>query len=171
MPGCQAVQENLTAWIDGELSPRRRAGVRRHLEGCAACAAEVRSLQSTIEVHRRTLAQAVVVDGLDPYPLWVRLQRARAAESDERTRNWNWVLRPVAVGGAALAMLTVVLVAAAGGPEAVLVPLGVQAPPPAVKRKPDLFKDYRIIQQLDFLEHFDTVESMPLDEEEQSVHG
>ena len=30
-------QEQLSAFVDGELSPEEEAGLREHLEGCAGC--------------------------------------------------------------------------------------------------------------------------------------
>jgi hypothetical protein len=40
--------EDLSAWIDGELPPERRAAVERHLAGCAACRAELESLRWSV---------------------------------------------------------------------------------------------------------------------------
>ena len=72
------------------------------------------------------------------------------------------VLASSAVAAAAVILALVF----AGGPAAVLVPLGVESPPVAVKANPELFKDYPLIQHLDALENFDTVQSVPLDDDQ-----
>jgi anti-sigma factor (TIGR02949 family) len=38
---CLEVQENLSAWLDGELAPEVMTQVERHLEGCAGCRREL----------------------------------------------------------------------------------------------------------------------------------
>jgi hypothetical protein len=53
----------------------------------------------------------------------------------------------------------------------VFISVGIESPPTAVVREPDLYTDYPLIQQLDALEHFDTVQSVPLDDEPASQNG
>jgi len=43
---CKRCTENLTAYLDGELSPVDSEQVRSHLEICASCAVELRSFQA-----------------------------------------------------------------------------------------------------------------------------
>lgn len=43
---CQAVQEQLSAWLDGELSEAAGAMLSAHLEGCAACREEWRQVKA-----------------------------------------------------------------------------------------------------------------------------
>ena len=38
---CLEVQDNLSAWLDGELAPEVMIQVERHLEGCAGCRREL----------------------------------------------------------------------------------------------------------------------------------
>ena len=38
---CLEVQDNLSAWLDGELAPEVMTLVERHLEGCAGCRREL----------------------------------------------------------------------------------------------------------------------------------
>ena len=38
---CLEVQDNLSAWLDGELAPEVMTQVERHLEGCAGCRGEL----------------------------------------------------------------------------------------------------------------------------------
>lgn len=47
---CQEVREQLSAYLDEELEPAGRAEVRRHVEGCPVCRAELESLKRTIQM-------------------------------------------------------------------------------------------------------------------------
>jgi anti-sigma factor RsiW len=169
MSTCGTVRENLTAWIDGELSPRWTERVRGHVARCAACAAEADSLRSSIGLQRTVLRHLSTVADVDTAALQARLRRAMAAADTPRPSAWRWLLRPVVLAPALALVLVLGLFTAAGGPADVLVPLGVAPPPPAVKRAPGLFKDYSLIEHLDALEHFDTVEAEPLDDEHDAV--
>ena len=51
--GCQVFDEDLSAWIDGELAAPRRAAVEAHLASCRACTARVEALRA---VDRALLA-------------------------------------------------------------------------------------------------------------------
>ncbi|MFQ6059548.1 MAG: zf-HC2 domain-containing protein [Anaerolineae bacterium] len=44
----QRIREMLSAYLDGELTPRDRARVERHLGECAACAEDLRTLRWTV---------------------------------------------------------------------------------------------------------------------------
>jgi anti-sigma factor RsiW len=171
MARCRVVQENLTAWIDGEASDRWDTRIRDHLAACVTCAAEAESLRAAVAHHRRALGRTVAVDDVDLGSMAARLRRALAGEPEEAEPMWNWTSRPFALVGAALMVAMVLLAVAAGGASRVLIPLGVQSPPPAVTRAPDLFKDYELINHLDALENFDTVQSVPLDDESSSQRG
>jgi anti-sigma factor RsiW len=171
MSSCRAVQENLTAWVDGELSPRWTERVREHVTRCADCAAELESLRASIALQRSTLPRLTAATAVDVAGLQVRLRRAVAAADAPRRSVWSWILRPVVLAPALALLAVLALLTAAGDPADLLVPLGVKSPPPAVKRAPELFKDYTLIQHLDALEHFDTVESEPLDDEHDAQTG
>jgi len=174
MPRCHAVQEQLTAWVDGALPPRASEKVRQHVATCGTCAAEAESLQTTIAAQQQLLSRAIAVGDFDAGPLRRRLQRAIAIENErahDTERGWAWLFHPVAIAGAVMASVLIVVFSLAGGPTAVLIPLGVESPPAKVSRAPELFKEYPIIQQLEALENFDTVESTPLDDEQASQKG
>jgi hypothetical protein len=101
-----------------------------------------------------------------------KLRSALAAEPNPAVRAWMPLFRPIAVAGAAAMVGAILLLlSVVGGPTAVLVPLGVESPPVAVTREPELFENYRLIQQLDVLENFDTVESEPLDDDQTYQQG
>jgi anti-sigma factor (TIGR02949 family) len=56
---CQRIQENLSAWLDGELPPAEMETLRRHLAECAACrqvADELRSVAALLKNARRQAA-------------------------------------------------------------------------------------------------------------------
>ena len=171
MASCRWVRRHLTAWVDGELAASPTERLARHVAGCAACAAETAALTAAIRWQRQALARIVADAGSDYAPLGARVQRAVAAEPERSRARWGWLLRPVAVAGAALAVVVAVFMSAVGGPPAVLIPLGVESPPVPVAREPELYKDYQLIQRLDALENFDSVEAMPLDDEQTSQHG
>ena len=122
-------------------------------------------MESAIQWQRQALAEVTAVDEFDPQALHAKLRRVLAAEPAASVPLWAWLLRPVALASAAAIVAVVVLFSAMGGPKAVLIPLGVESPPIAVSSEPDLFENYQLIQHLDALENFDTVQSGPLDEE------
>jgi anti-sigma factor RsiW len=171
MASCGAVQENLTAWIDGELSPRWTARVREHVDACADCAAEAANLRASIMLQCRVLPRLNAGEAVDAARLHARLQRAVAAAAAPRPSLWQWIFRPLVLAPALALLLVLALFTAAGGPTDVLAPLGVAPPPPAVRRAPGLFKDYSMIQHLDALENFDTVEAEPLDDDPDAQTG
>jgi hypothetical protein len=177
MPPCQSIREDLTAWIDGTLPSRRDERIRRHVAACTDCAAEAERLRAAIEWQQRTLPRVLALHDFDAQPLQERLQQAMALERHTEWEVSGWflavrfgLLRPFAVAGAAVTAVLLLLFFL-GGPSAVLIPLGIESPPPAVARQPDLFKDYSLIQHLDALEYFDTVESTPLDDDQSTHNG
>jgi len=171
MTRCGPVRENLTAWLDGEASPRWTERIRAHIAGCADCAAETESLRASIALQRRVLVRVTAVDDVNAAALHARLRRAVAAAAEPRQSVWSRIFRPLVLAPAVAVLAVLVLFTAAGGPTDVLAPLGVAPPPLAVKRAPGLFKDYTLIQHLDELQHFDTVESEPLDDEQDAQTG
>jgi anti-sigma factor RsiW len=171
MTSCRGVQKNLTAWVDGELSPHWTERVRAHVAKCPRCAAEADSLRTSIVLQSTVLTRLSEASDVDTAALGARLRRAVATEAEAHWPAWSWIFRPVVLAPALALLAVLLLFTAAGGPTDVLVPLGVVPPPPAVKRAPGLFKDYTLIQHLDALQHFDTVESEPLDDEQGAQTG
>lgn len=66
MPECKnALQEDLKAYLDGELPTARRVAVERHLTGCAACTSELEGLRLLSTTLTETLpASAPLPDAL-----------------------------------------------------------------------------------------------------------
>ncbi len=177
MPRCRKIKENLTAWIDGELALGANERVEQHLARCASCSDEARILRRSVESQRRLLPQVAGARPTDADRLLAAVRRRIAAaepveeEGWWRRWSWTWGLRPLPMAVAAAVLLVVVFVEVAGGPDDVLVPVGVKAPPAAVSRKPAMFRDYAIIEKLEALENFDTVEVEPLDDDQASERG
>jgi anti-sigma factor RsiW len=169
MANCRAVKGELTAWCDGELSRRRAERIEQHLAECAACSAEADSVSAAIRWQRQALLRVTAVADGEFGALQVKLRRALAAEPEPQGPFWSWLFRPVAIAAAAAMIGIALLFSIMGGPKAVLIPLGVESPPVAVSSEPELFEDYQLIQRLDALENFDTVESVPLSDTVESV--
>ncbi|HVN85803.1 MAG TPA: zf-HC2 domain-containing protein [Candidatus Binatia bacterium] len=161
-PRCASIRPDLVAWVDGQLSSRRAERVRRHVDDCATCAAEAKSLAAVIESQRTGLTEQLAAVSPDIDRLWRQLSgRLHAPQADVgRRRELVWVWRP-ALGLAVAAALLWLGSAAFEEPAAVLISVGVKAPPAKVTQQPELFKDFAIIQDLDVLERFDTAETEP----------
>jgi len=160
---CAQARRQMTAFVDGALQPRRAARLRAHLHGCPSCQADLEEIEMTVAVQRAAL-EAPLPELSPEFEAQLGERLAELGESDVRSSWAAWAWKPALVGGLAAAA---VLLAAAplGGPSAVLVPLGIAPPPPKVAREPELFRDYAIIEHLDELENFDTVQAIPLEDE------
>jgi len=162
----------LTPWLDGELPESRARRLRHHLGRCGICAAEVERLRVAVGWQRRALPCLLRVEGVDPVALGRAIDATLAAERIPSLPLRKPLLRPILVASVAVtAGLILLLLSVAGGPNAVLIPLGVKSPPSAVTREPDLFENYQLIERLDALENFDTVEAQPLDDDRTPHHG
>ncbi len=67
MMRCARAQEELSAYLDEELTAQEKAELRAHLDGCAACRAELEALRATVDSVRalpRTPAPAGFRDGV-----------------------------------------------------------------------------------------------------------
>jgi Putative zinc-finger len=176
MTSCHEIGEDLTAWIEDQLPTRRRERVRAHLSACAPCAAEADSLRTAIAWQQRALRAVSVLDNIDAAAMKAGLRRGLAAEAAEVAAAWTvrdvWASMwgRLALAGVTVSLVVLVVLLAIG-PGMVLMPLGLESPPQAVAQHTEFFKDYPLIEQLDVLEHFDTVESVPLDDGEARKRG
>ncbi len=176
MSDCQDFREDLTAWVEGQLPASEQERISDHVRQCLQCAAEAESLRSVIVWQRRALQALAASDGIDPLALKARLRRELTTAADDRVPRWSlrdlWTtaVGRLALAGAAVSVAALILLLTVG-PGMVLMPLGLEAPPPAVTQQTDFFKDYPLIERLDVLEHFDTVESVPLDDDGASQSG
>ena len=84
---CRRVRNALSEYIDGRLTSEERERVEHHLEECAACAQELESLRSTVEMLRQ------VTDVALPRSFVLReAEVEREAPAPQRRGGW---LRPV----------------------------------------------------------------------------
>lgn len=66
VPPCRRIEPRLTAWLLGELPPRRAEEVRQHLELCAACRAAADDLRRAVDIVSAVLAGSEEPAGLSP---------------------------------------------------------------------------------------------------------
>ena len=112
---CEDLRVELSAWIDGELNARDRAGVASHLQTCTDCSAYVRALQDDSSLVRALR--------LPPAPLSITEAAirqvgtmARQALAPQPTRRFSFAW-PVPLLGIGLAGLAAALAIFAGRPQ------------------------------------------------------
>jgi anti-sigma factor RsiW len=96
--GHNHIIKHLSAYIDGELSPRLRRKVERHLDACADCRRELESLRATVTLMRRMPVLAPPRD----FTLPLSMQKA------PRARGWDsafGALRLASVAGTFMLVL------------------------------------------------------------------
>ncbi|MGZ6078151.1 MAG: anti-sigma factor family protein [Myxococcaceae bacterium] len=148
------VEDELTAFVDGELSAVETARVRGHLASCSGC-------RSTEALLRRTLTELSSLPDFEPS---AALRRRVLAEVDglprpwpERMRAWfrPGVLAPAGVALAAAAVVAVV----AGQRNTTEREQGTQL---AVAEHLELLSDYELVgitpEDLDVVEHLDQLQ-------------
>lgn len=114
---CRDIEQQLTAYLDGELADDRGSAIRGHLRSCAAC----RQIAADESALRDGLRDLPPVD--PPASLWanVQAQLASAEVADARTpawrralRRWSAMLAPswpqLALGGVAAAAVVTFVV-------------------------------------------------------------
>jgi anti-sigma factor RsiW len=135
------VENDLTAFVDGELSAADMARVRKHLDGCAECRATVALLQPSVGLRRRVLTRVETLP-----PSWSR-----------RLREWfrPAVLLPSGMGVALAAVLALVAVRQAAEQRRSL--------ELAVASNYELLSDYEVVglspDDLEVVEHLDELEA------------
>lgn len=131
---CAAFDEDLSALIDAELAPARRAELESHLEGCARCRARLVSLRRVDEL----LAATPLPDVSERLREAVTRQGARATPGAERAparAGSRWLGAPALAAIAAAAVLSLYLALRprpeSGPPAAPEPPVAVEPRPPA----------------------------------------
>ncbi|NLW49422.1 MAG: hypothetical protein GXY85_01080 [Candidatus Brocadiaceae bacterium] len=102
---CERTRELLNAYLDGELSPERRAKVDEHLRACGACT-DVRSQWLRLNRAIGSLPGAKVPDGF--------ARRVRQAAEAGRALRVGRMGRRVRLFGDALTRIAAVFMAVAG---------------------------------------------------------
>ena len=182
---CRTAATLMIAASDGELSPRERRALDRHLARCAACRAERVSTEGALAALR-----ALPLEGAVPSALEARVLRAVAQIRAEEAGHGVWARLRDSIGGlapmlaaSAVAVLALVSVrtvdvgpivpgaartsdrsgarSAAERPlvarHAKTVPID---PPAALAARPDLFVDLPMLRNLEKLQHFDAIATM-----------
>jgi anti-sigma factor RsiW len=149
---CRPFDEDLSAWIDGELAAERRREVDAHLEACPRCAARLDELRGVDRALAGLAAPAVAPD------LRARLERRIAAEGKPdrlrpppRRRRRTSLLAVPAAAAAALALYLV----ARPGPEPGLAEAELESLDPealALVIELDTIEDLPVIANLEVLE-------------------
>jgi anti-sigma factor RsiW len=180
----------MAAAVDGELSPRRRRALDRHLAGCASCRQELVSTELMLGAVATLPAEAEVPARLEQATL--RRVRLLAAEEAETRPGWWKVVRLPAfvITSMAVLALAVGIVLENGTPgrhaggrpapdevasapaEAPAVATAEQAPvgaplkePPAeLAARPDLFVEMPILRNLEKLQNFEAIQMTTLDD-------
>lgn len=100
-----AEQDELSAYLDGELAGPERARVEEHLRGCPRCSAALRALEATLE-DVRSLGEPVP-DASGSFALRAAIGRERRG-----SRMYRWV---PAAAAAAIAGVAVIALSLGGG--------------------------------------------------------
>jgi len=112
MRACQTIAIELPGYADGKLDPSTTATVRKHLESCAACTAEVRQL------GRLSSLLAAGLPSIEPSRAFASTFAGRlaaeakhSAEVESRWHWLSWILQPWLVPLAVAAMLGAIMYA------------------------------------------------------------
>jgi anti-sigma factor RsiW len=149
------VEDELTAYVDGELSAVEAARVRTHLTSCAPC-------RATEELLRQTVTELVALPAFEPSP---GLRRRVLTEVESLPRPWTerlrrW-LRPAVLAPAGVALATAVVVAMVLG-QRVVAERTERGAELAVAEHYELLSDYEVVglsrDDLDVVEHLDELQ-------------
>jgi anti-sigma factor RsiW len=140
------VDEDVVAFLSGELAPAERARVDTHLETCAAC-------RRTVDESRTVLAALAPGRPAAPPMDWARYQAELRAAVATRRRGWWWRPWPAL---AAVAVATVVLVLTLQTPERRLTDLATLDETVLGARLP-LLQQYQVVERLDLFEDLDVI--------------
>jgi anti-sigma factor RsiW len=104
MTTCAEVREHLLAYQSGRLEAPLHDAVRTHLDACAACAHEDAAERTLTDLLERRLPQ-------HPAPIALKRRLALGWPSGSAPRRWRRALVPAAVGGAAVLVATLWMLA------------------------------------------------------------
>jgi len=191
---CGRAQKSLIAALDGELAPRRRQALDRHLTGCAACRGELATTERVLAMLDARPAEAPVSVALEQ----ATLRRIRlAADTDTDIPWWRRLPLPALVVATAVLVLAVGIVRRTGPvappraptadrvarasipkpaprrePQAVARRLPPPSEPPAeLAAAPDMFMNLPILRNLEKLEHFEAIQTTTLADDPSTPNG
>ena len=146
------VEDELTAYLDGELGPVDAARVRSHPSSCSDC-------RATEALLRRTMTELAALPAFEPS---LALRRRVLAQVEALPRPWPermraW-LRPGLLAPAGVALATAAVVAVVVGQRAV----AERRMELAVGEHYELLSDYEVVglsqDDLDVVEHLDELQ-------------
>ncbi|MGH9594799.1 MAG: anti-sigma factor family protein, partial [Bryobacteraceae bacterium] len=83
MKNCQDIRADLSAYVDGELSPLQRADIETHVASCSRCQANVVEL-------KKLAAGMAALPKLHPAPRFLTEVRRKIAEGREPVETVSW---------------------------------------------------------------------------------
>ncbi|MBI3181440.1 MAG: zf-HC2 domain-containing protein [Myxococcales bacterium] len=148
------IEQDLTAFLDGELPELRAKQVEAHLPGCPSCA-------GTLSLIRRTVLQLAALPELSPSLALRRKVMARLDEPSGLTERLRALFRPAvlmpALGMAAAASVAVVL---SVGPESRLDPEQMY-----VAMNMEMLEDFEVVglepEDVEVVTHLHELEALP----------
>lgn len=157
---CDGARADLVAWVDGALPTRRARQLARHLDACQQCASEGASVRASARQQQTLLRSLTGAETVDVDDLWRRMRLRLAAEPEpaRRSLSLRWLWRPALAFAVTLAVVWGG-VTTLGDHDALLISTGVKSPPKKLEEKPDLFKEYAVIEELEVLERFHTADT------------
>lgn len=156
---CHRCEENLSAYVDGELSGELTARVEAHVKMCGSCRRELEAL-------RRTDAALDALGDLEPVSDFTeRVLRRIVSEGGEkevvsvdalrgrRRRAWRIAASVAAAACIALAVLVTLYLAGGGADPNV-------DPPETVMTELDMFAEMELLSDMDVIENLDALEAL-----------
>jgi len=86
---CEAIQEFLGAWLDGELDAARAAEVQLHVHGCTSCSDEKARLERLSFSLKRALEENA--EPVEFKTFWAGVSRRIADDVSWQTRVFDWI--------------------------------------------------------------------------------
>jgi hypothetical protein len=173
---CETIRTHLVAYRDGELSEQDRARVTAHLRDCSTCTREEKQLA-------RVDQMLINLERITPSPdfaaaFWHRLEQEGQSsweEPESRLTRWwrelregltSWQWTPALAGAASLLvflsyMLTSRPTTTPIPPAQPAAQVAAEVPTPVAK-DPGLFVHYKVLAELDKLNHFDEIAAVQL---------
>jgi anti-sigma factor RsiW len=155
---CPKVSENLSAFLDGELSVQERQHVEGHLRLCNSCKKEYHRLTEAIAIMREW-------HGISPSETFdrqfqKRLQKQRRRLRRGRGRIPAFIQHVAAPYRLALATAISLLLIVFGGLLLIPKPTHLNPYEIGLAQNLDLFQNFGVIQYRDGLENFDLINAM-----------
>jgi len=156
---CHSCKNNLSAFLDGELSGEPAALVEAHLQGCVSCRRELEALKG-IDTALDALGDLEPVSDFTE-----RVLRRIAAEGDgekvvpvrapARGRRVTWKIAASLAAAACIAAAVLVTLHLAGGGGDVIAD-----PPEIVIAELDMFAEMELLSDMDVIENLDALEAL-----------